>query len=129
MEMTMNARWLVPAVAIGLGLMVFAAAAIGGQPRLGLGMLAVMTVYAGFLVVLGGRSETVGVLAGRPTDERLRMFDLVATAVAGIVAIVVAIAGFGWSIANGQSGLDFALVAAAAGVGYLGTLIWLRLRG
>ena len=129
METTMTSRWLVPAVGIGLGLVMFGASLVGGEPWLGLGMLAVMTIYAGFLVALGDRSETVGVLAGRPTDERLRMINVVATAVAGIVAIVVAIGGFLWSIANGQGGNDFALVAAAAGIGYIGALVWLRLRG
>jgi hypothetical protein len=129
METTMKDRWLVPAVGVGLGLLLFGAAAVGGQPWWGLGMLAVMTLYAGFLVALGGRSETVGVLAGRPSDERMQMFNVVATAVAGIVAIIVAISGYLWSIANGQSGNDFALVAAAAGIGYLGALAWLHMHG
>jgi hypothetical protein len=68
------------------------------------------------------------VLGGRPVDERLAGFDLLATAVAGTVAIVVAIVGFLWSIARGESGNDFAIVAAAAGIGYLAAILWLRWR-
>jgi len=68
------------------------------------------------------------VLRGQPADERLASFNLAATAVAGVVAIVAAIAGFLWEIAHGRSGFEFALVAAA-GVGYLVALLWFRRRG
>jgi hypothetical protein len=107
----------------------FAASAIGGQPVLGLGMLAVMVLYSAVLVAFGGRSETIGVLGGRPADERLAAFNILATAVAGTVAIAAAIGGFLWAIAQGQSGNDFAVVAAAAGIAYLGALLWFRWRG
>ena len=56
-------------------------------------------------------------------------FNILATAIAGTVALVVAIVGFLWSIANGQSGNDFGAVAAAAGIGYLAALLWFRWRG
>ncbi len=67
-------------------------------------------------------------LRGQPADERLSQFDVLATAVAGFVAVVVAIGGFLWQIAHGQDGSDFALVAAAAGIAYLASLLWLRWR-
>jgi len=124
----MNARWTVPATGIALGGLFFAASAAGGQPALGFAMLAVMVVYSGLLVALGGRSELIGVLAGRPADERLASFNLVATAVAGVAAILVALAGFLWSIARGESGIDFAAVAAVAGIAYLAAVMWLRWR-
>jgi hypothetical protein len=129
MKTTMIDRWGAPAVGLILGLLMFGASAAGGQPVLGLGMLAVMAVYSGFVVAFSGRSETVGILAGRPADERLASFNIVATAVAGTVAILVAIAGFLWSIAHGESGSGFALVAAAGGIAYLGAILWLRWRG
>jgi len=128
METTMGARWAVPAVGLVSGLLLFAAAAIGGQPLLGLGMLGIMVLYTIAVVGLSGRSETAGILAGRPADERLASFNVVTTAVAGTVAIVVAIAGFLISIAHGESGMDFALVAAA-GIAYLVAIGWLRWRG
>ena len=129
METTMRARWAMPAVGLVIGALLFVASAIGGQPVLGLGMFAVMAIYTAVLVVFGGRSETIGVLGGRPVDERLASFNTLATAIAGTVAVVVAIVGFGWSIAQGRSGTDFAVVAAAAGIAYLAAVAWLRWRG
>jgi len=118
-----------PAFGLLLGVFLFTAAAIGGQPILGLGMFAVMATYSAIVLAFSGRSETIGVLAGHPADERLAGFDLAATAVAGTVATLVALGGFLWQIAHGQSGNDFALVAASAAIGYLGALVWLRWRG
>jgi hypothetical protein len=129
MEMTMIRRWGTPAIGLVLGLLMFGASAVGGQPQLGLAMFAVMAVYTAVLLVFGDRSEMIGVLGGRPADERLASFDILATAVAGTVAILVAICGFLWSIAHGDSGSDFAVVAASAGIGYLGALAWFRFRG
>jgi hypothetical protein len=128
MKSTMRARWGLPAFGLLLGAAMLAASAVGGQAGLGLGMFAVMATYSGALVVFAGSSDTLGVLRGQPADERLASFDLAATAVAGVVAIVAAIAGFLWEIAHGRSGFEFALVAAAAGVGYLVALLWFRRR-
>ena len=129
MQTTMSARWVTPAVGVLLGLLVLAASTIGGQPGLGVAMFAVMAIYSAILVVFGGRSETIGVLGGRAADERLASFNIAATAVAGIAAILVAIGGFLWAIARGQSGADFAIVAAVAGIAYLVALLWFRWRG
>ena len=129
METTMGARWGMPALGLLMGAVLFAASAVGGQPWVGLGMFAVMAIYSAVLLVFGGRSETVAVLRGQPADERLASFNLAATAVAGLVAILVALGGFLWQIAHGQSGSDFALVAASAGIGYIVALLWFRRRG
>lgn len=129
METTMGARWTTPAVGLVLGLLLLAASSAGGQPGLGLGMFAVMALYSAILVAFGGRSETIGVLGGRPADERLASFNILATAIAGVVAILVAAGGFLWAIAHGQSGNDFAVVAAAAGIAYLVALLWFGRRG
>ena len=129
METTMGAKWGMPVFGLGLGAALFGASAIGGQPGVGLGMFAVMAVYSAVLVTFGGRSETIRVLRGQPVDERLAGFSLAATAVAGTAAIVVALGGFVWQIAHGQSASDFALVAAVAGIAYLVALLWFRLRG
>ena len=88
METTMGAKWGMPAFGLLMGAVLLAASAAGGQPGVGLGMFAVMVIYSGVLVAFGGRSETVGVLRGQPTDERLAGFSLAATAVAGLVAII-----------------------------------------
>ena len=113
METTMRARWAMPAVGLAIGALLFVASAIGGQPVLGLGMFAVMAIYTAVLVIFGDRSETIGVLGGRPADERLASFNTLATAIA----------------ARGQSGNECAVVAAAAGIAYLAAVLWLRWRG
>jgi hypothetical protein len=128
METTMGARWGMPAFGLLLGVLLFAASAIGGQPVVGIGMFAVMAIYSLVLVAFGGRSEIVGVLRGQPVDERLAGFNLVASAVAGVAAVVVALGGFVWQIAHGQTGTDFAVVAAVGGIGYIVALAWLRWR-
>jgi hypothetical protein len=128
MKTTMGARWRMPVFGLLMGVLLFAASAVGGQPMFGLGMFAVMAIYSAVLVAFGGRSDIVGVLRNQPADERLAGHDQAATAVAGIAAILVALGGFLWQIAHGQSGLDFALVAAAAGIGYLVALLWFRWR-
>ncbi len=129
MESTMSARWAMPALGLLMGFLFLAAAAVGGQPQLGLGMFGVMAVYSLALVLFGERSETIAALGGRPVDERLASFNIRATAVAGSVAVIVALGGFLWKIARGEPASDFAMVAVAAGVAYLGALVWLRLRG
>ena len=129
METTMRARWGMPAFGIGMGAVLFAASALGGQPGIGLGMFAVMALYSAVLLAFGGRSDMVGLLGGRAADERLASFNILATAVAGTAAILVALGGFLWAIAHGQSGNDFALVAAVAGIAYLVALLWFRWRG
>ena len=129
METTVNARWGVPAFGLLLGVALFVASTLGGQPGLGLAMFAVMAIYTVVLVVFGRRSETVGLLRGQPVDERLASFSIHATAVAGTVALLVAIAGFLWATARGQNGNDFAVVAAAGGLAYIGALLWFRWRG
>jgi len=126
MKTTMGAKWGMPAFGLLVGVLFFAASAIGGQPVVGVGMFAAMAIYSVVLVAFGGRSETVGVLRGQPADERLAGFNMAATAAAGLAAILVALGGFLWQIAHGQSGSDFALVAAVAGLGYLVALVWFR---
>ena len=86
METTMGAKWWMPAFGLLVGVLFFAASAIGGQPVVGLGMFAGMAIYSVVLVAFGGRSETVGVLRGQPVDERLAGFSLAATAVIAWVA-------------------------------------------
>ncbi len=129
MDTTMRARWGTPALALVLGAAMFVASTLGGAPGIGLAMFTVMAIYAAALVFFGGRSETVAVLQGRPADERLASFSLLATAIAGTVALLVAMGGFLWEIAHGQSGNDFAVVVAAGGLAYIGSLLWFRWRG
>ena len=54
-----KSKWFVPLFAVALGLVVFAAQWIGGDPGSGLESLGILTAF-GALVLFGGRSETIG---------------------------------------------------------------------
>ena len=122
-----RSRWLVPGVALLIGVAYFVANWIGGNPSLGVAMLAIMVLYAAVLL-LGGRSEVVRVLRGQPSDERYRSFDLRATAFAGVITILVLIGGFLLELSRGGDGQPYSALLAIAGVSYLAGLLWLRYR-
>lgn len=129
MEKRKNRRsgWGVPVLAVLGGGAYFVATWIGGDPGLGAGMFAIVAAYAA-LLLLGGRFEILRALRGQFDDERYRSFDVRATAFAGSVTIFVLIGGFIYELALGQDGQPYSLLCAVAGVGYLASLIWLRLR-
>ncbi|MBO0684957.1 MAG: hypothetical protein J2P45_17540 [Candidatus Dormibacteraeota bacterium] len=124
----MRSKWTLPAFSVLMGLVMLGAATVGGQALLGLFMLGVMVVF-GLAVLLGGRSETVRGLRGDGRDERFQMLDLRATASTGLVLILAIIAGFLIEIARGQSGEPFTWLGAIAGLAYLASVVYLRLRG
>ena len=88
-----KSKWLVPLFSVALGVVVFVAQSIGGDPKSGLGSLAIMTAF-GALVLFGGRSETIRGLRGDGRDERFRQIDIHATAVAGLAVITAIIVAF-----------------------------------
>lgn len=80
------AHWFLPLFAVALGLVMFAAQWIGGNPLSGLGSLGIMTAF-GALFLFGGRSEPIRGLRGDGRDERFRQIDIHATAIAGLAVI------------------------------------------
>ncbi len=121
--------WALPAFSLALGALFFGAGIAGGHPAIAVASLAVMVVYAGMLVAFGARSDIVAVLRGQPPDERLAAFTLQATATAGTVALVVALASYVWSIARGGDGMAYIVVLAPAGLAFFASLLWQRTRG
>lgn len=119
--------WVVPGFALLIGVAYLIANWIGGNLVLGAGMFAIMVLYAVILLV-GGRSETVRVLRGQPSDERSRLFDLRATAFAGVVIMLILIAGFLFELSQGGDGQPYSAVLAAGGVSYIAGLLWLGYR-
>ena len=87
-----KSKWFVPLFAVALGFVVFAAQWIGGDPGSGLESLGIMTAF-GALILLGGRSETIRGLRGDGRDERFRMIDMHATALAGRRSVQMSTAG------------------------------------
>jgi hypothetical protein len=127
MRMT-RSKWFQPLFAVALGVVMFTAQWIGGNPITGLGSLALMTVF-GALILLGGRSETVRGLRGDGRDERFRQIDIHATAIAGSAVIGAIIVGFVVEVARGHDGSPFAWLGAIGGVAYLVAVAVLRVRG
>ena len=123
----MGARWGLPLFGLLLGAAICVGAALLGDPILGLALFAIMAIYAAVLLRFGEREETVAV-PDEASRGRLPMFTLLATATVGFIAILVAFFGFLLQTAQGEAGRQFALVALAAGIGYLIVIVWFRLR-
>jgi len=120
-------KWLQPAFAVLLGLVVWAALWAGGDPRGGAVSFAILAGF-GLLLLLGGRSETVRGMRGDGRDERWAMIDLRATALAGTVVITAIIVGFIVEVAHGHDGNPYTWLGALAGVAYLAGLLLGRWR-
>ena len=127
MRMTRSQRF-VPLLAVALGIVVFAAQWIGGDPGSGLESLGIMAGF-GALVLLGGSSETIRGLRGDGRDERFRMIDIHATALMGLAVILAIIIAFLVELAKGKSGSPYGWLGAVAGLTYLAAVIVFRIRG
>ena len=123
-----RSKWFVPLFAVALGIVVFVAQWIGGDPDSGLESLAIMTAFGG-LLLLGGRSETIRGLRGDGRDERFRQIDIHATALAGLAVIIAIIIAFVIELARGHSGSPYTWLGAIGGLAYLAAVIVFRIRG
>jgi hypothetical protein len=121
-------KWFLPLFAVALGLVMLAAQWIGGHPGEGAFSMALLSA-CGALFLFGGRSETIRGLRGDGQDERFRLMDLAATAIAGMVAITAIIAGFVVEVARGHDGTPYSWLGAVAGLAYLIAIVALRMRG
>jgi membrane protein YdbS with pleckstrin-like domain len=124
-----RSRWLMPTVALALGVVFFVAQWIGDDPSGGLVSLAIMAVFAAVLVLLEGRSGAVAILRRPARDERARSIDMAATAFSGIVLITVVIAAVMVQLARGEDPSPYAQLGAVAGVAYLVALVVMQRRG
>jgi multisubunit Na+/H+ antiporter MnhB subunit len=123
-----RSKWFLPLFAVALGLVVFIALWVGGDPGSGLVSFAILAGF-GVLVLLGGRSETVRGLRGDGRDERFRQIDIQATAIAGLAVISAIIVAFLVDVARGQSGSPYSWLGAVAGIAYLAAVAFFRIRG
>jgi hypothetical protein len=123
-----RSKWFVPLLSVALGLVVCGAQWVGGDPGSGLVSLAIMTGF-GALILLGGRSETIRGLRGDGRDERFRMIDIHATALAGLAVITATIIAFIVELANGHDGNPYAWLGAIGGLTYLAAIVVFRIRG
>jgi hypothetical protein len=123
-----RSKWFVPAFCVVLGLVVFVAHWIGGDPRSGLVSWAILAAF-GLLILVGGRSETVRGLRGDGRDERFRRIDIHATALAGLAMILAVIVGFLVELARGHNGSPYGWLGAIGGITYIAAIIVFRIRG
>ena len=123
-----RSKWFVPLLSVALGIVVFAAQWIGGNPGSGLLSLGIMAGF-GALILLGGRSETIRGLRGDGRDERFRMIDIHATALAGLAVILAIIVAFIVELAKGHNGNPYGWLGAIGGLTYLVAIVVFRIRG
>ena len=121
-------KWFLPLLAFALGLVVFIAQWIGGDPRSGLVSFAIVAGF-GLLVLLGGRSETVRGLRGDGRDERFRKIDIHATAIAGLAVISAIIVATLVEFARGRGPGPYGWLAAVGAIAYLAAIVVFRIRG
>ena len=121
-------KWFLPLFAVALGAIVFIAQWIGGDPHSGLVSFAILA-GAGLLLLLGGRSETIRGLRGDGRDERFRMIDIHATALAGVAVIYAVIVMFVIELARGHNGNPYGWLGAIGGITYIAAIIIFRIRG
>ena len=129
MKMGKLGSWKVAVVCIAIACAYLAAGFAGGRPELGIGSFLAMLAYLVLLLIVGRRSETVGILRGAPVDERLSGFGLRATATAGGVAITAALALYIWTIWQGGDGYGYMVILVPAALAYFGSILWQRSRG
>ena len=123
-----RSKWFLPLFALTLGVVVFVAQWIGGDPGSGLVSFAILAGF-GLLVLLGGRSETIRGLRGDGSDERFRQMDIHATAMAGLAVITAIIVAFIVELARGHDGNPYGWLGAIAGIAYLAAIVVFRSRG
>jgi len=120
-------KWFLPLFSIGIGVVILAAAWLGGQLVVGLIALIVLTGF-GLFVLLAGRSETIRGLRGDGRDERFALIDLTATAFSGLVLIATLVVAWLVQIAQGHSGNPYGWLMAIAGLAYLLAVVFMRWR-
>ena len=122
-----RSRWWMPAFSLFLGLLMLAAFWIGGSLADGLVALGVMAAL-GVVFFFGRRSETLQGLGGPGRDERWERIDVHATALTGLILIVVIIGAFLVEVARGGDGNPYGILGAVAGVAYIASVAILRAR-
>ena len=123
-----RSKWFVPLLSVALGIVVFGAQWVGGDPGSGLVSLGIMAGF-GALILLGGRSETIRGLRGDGRDERFRKIDIHATAIAGLAVISAIILATLVEFARGRGPGPYGWLAAVGAIAYLAAIVVFRIRG
>ena len=123
-----TSKWVVPAFSVAMGLVLLGAGILGHRVGDGLFGLGVM-IALGAVFAFGGRSETIRGLRGDGRDERFHAMDARATLASGSVLLIAVLVAYVVSVASGDSGEPYSWLGAIAGVTYLASIAWMRIRG
>lgn len=123
------ARFPTLVAGVVLGILVAIGRLLGGGSAIdALIVLLIAAGYAVVITILGRRSETAGVLAGRPVDERWEHLSLEACAWAFGATALVVLGALVVTEAGGGAWQPYALLAAVMATAYVGSLLVLRAR-
>jgi hypothetical protein len=127
--MTTVMRSPVFVVGVVVGLALGAAELVGsGEPWRAVVSGLIPVAYGAIVTIVGRRSDSLSVLAGRPIDERAAHVNEEASTWAfGLTAIVV-VAAVAWQIAIRGDWMPFAAIGVVMGAAYLGSLFVLQAR-
>jgi hypothetical protein len=123
-----RSRWWAPLYSLGLGAIVFAAFAVGGNVAAGAEAFALFVIVAALFWFCSPRSDTLGGLAGAGRDERWAAIDLRASAFGGFVVIVAAVGAWLYELADGRGGSPYGELLAVGGIAYIAAFAFLRRR-
>lgn len=124
-----QARWLVPVLSLGFGLIYLIIGLAQHQWGFGIAGLGAMLGYAAVLVLFGRRSEAIGLLGGDQSDERRRDIQLRAAASTGYIVTVVLVAATIWALAaNARQAGVLSAFAALAGASWIASTVWFSRR-
>jgi hypothetical protein len=121
-------RWFMPAFCVLLAALIFAAFAIGGNTGEGAISAAVLLLLGAVFFFGARRSETLAGLGGPGRDERWAQIDIHATALAGVVLVLVIIGAWLVEIAQGHDGSPYGQLGAVGGLAYVAAVLFLRRR-
>ena len=122
-------KWLVPAVAVIIGILIVAAELGHDASPTGAAIgFAIVVGYGLALRLLQSRSETASLLSGMPVDERWEFINNRALSLAAQVIAVVLVTAFLVAQFQGGDAMPYAWTGAAFAVAYLGGLLWYRSR-
>jgi hypothetical protein len=123
----MRSKWFLPLFCLAIGVVIFVASWLGGQPGAGVFALAFMAAV-GLVLLLAARNETIrGLTWGR--DERFALIDLRATATAGLAVLVTLIVAWLVEIAHGRSGHPYDWLVVVSSIAYIVSVAFFRWRG
>ena len=121
-------RWFMPSFALFIGLVMLGAFWIGDNLAQGIGSFGVMAFVAALFYFGARRSETLAGIGGPTRDERWETIDVHATALAGLVLVLVIIGAWLVEVAQGKDGSPYTQLGAVGGLAYVLAVAFLRWR-